>query len=74
MNAFNNCLSLFTLFSRDLLEVLFNLEGGNEVHGVRHRMWVTEKQVQEMWVEHGVVLSNFSFVSYLILVIEPWPM
>jgi len=35
----------FFLFSPSPLKVLFDLKGGNEAHGVRHRVWVTKKQV-----------------------------
>jgi hypothetical protein len=52
-------LLLFPLFSPTLLQVLFDFVRGDEAHGVRECIVVTGKEadLEEMWMEHGVVLS-----------------
>jgi hypothetical protein len=45
------------LFPPFILKVLLDFEGGNEAHGVGHGVWSSEKQVYEVWMEHGVLLS-----------------
>ncbi|MGA2731909.1 MAG: hypothetical protein ABSG35_04770 [Syntrophobacteraceae bacterium] len=47
---------LFRVSPSSPLEVLFDLTGGNEAHGIRSCIWVTSKKavVKEMWMKHNV--------------------